>query len=387
MRKFILYASMAFVLSFYAVENIEAGLIGKIKKIIKAEPTDPCAGGAVACTYVFTARSGSDKQITMARRPVVEHNHDSNIDYDSHSDEYRSTDWYYYDLPFYTKSQVQAGYYIDENNKLVLMVAYSADKEGKSGAIVSRYSEDYGETWSESIHVTNNQHKFGLAVAPNSSFTAIFNDEEIKLREFTFLHGTTNGTIEDKIWHYHSDNNKAFSPGPLASTGLSVIYSDTLSVPLISVAYVEYNREKSWSAIRRREYKVVGNEDNRSWLSREEIPDCLRHVDDTAWLYDDDEDKFLLATKGRIDGNMSIGIHSTDDLRNYEGFVAWLDKGDSYNVSGIWKCPDSAITYILIIDNEEIWGLVENGGTTLLYVSNQNSSLQRRVSMFNVPAK
>jgi hypothetical protein len=282
---------------------------------------------------------------------------------------------------------VQAGYYIDENNKLVLMVAYSADKEGKSGAIVSRYSEDYGETWSASKNVTLNQHKFGLAVAPNSTFTAIFNDEKIKLREFTFLHGTTNGTTKEKIWHYHNDNNKAYSPGPLASTGLSVILGDTLSPPKVSVTYVEYNRKKGWSAIRKREYSVHEDEDDRNWLTREDLENCERHVDDTAWLYDDVADKFLLATKGKDNnGNIVLGLHSTADLRKYGNFKVW-NTDSSYNISGIWKCPDNDIKYILSIVDEKIWGLVENGGTTLLYVSNQSSSLQRRVSMFNVPAK
>ena len=136
MGKFILYASMAFILSFYAAANIEAGSSEFGSKfpegyVVSADPTDPCAEGAVDCTYVFTARSGSDKQITMARRPVgIENSHDSD-NHSNHGDEYRSTDWYYYDLPIYTKSQVQAGYYIDENNKLVLMMVYSADKEGK----------------------------------------------------------------------------------------------------------------------------------------------------------------------------------------------------------------------------------------------------------------
>jgi hypothetical protein len=82
MRKLILYAGIALVLSFYAVSNIEAGSSGFNVSI---DSTDPCAGGAADSTYIFTAKSGSNKQITMARRETKEY------------DEYSSTDWYYYD--------------------------------------------------------------------------------------------------------------------------------------------------------------------------------------------------------------------------------------------------------------------------------------------------
>jgi hypothetical protein len=104
MKKFILYAGIALVLSFCTAAKIEAGLSDFLPKK-NIDPTDPCQGGAVDCTYIFTARSGSNKRITMARRKVKEF------------DDYSSTDWYYYDLPYYTKSQVQAGYFIDENNE------------------------------------------------------------------------------------------------------------------------------------------------------------------------------------------------------------------------------------------------------------------------------
>ncbi|MHC4139329.1 MAG: hypothetical protein ACYSR1_05685, partial [Planctomycetota bacterium] len=132
MRKFILYAGMALVLSFYTAAKIEAG---SERFTVPIDSRDPCCvGGTVECTYVFTAKSGSTKQITMARRPAKV------------LDDYSSTDWYYYDLPVYTKSQVQAGYYHDENNNLVLRMVYSADKEDKGGAIVIRSSRDYGAT-------------------------------------------------------------------------------------------------------------------------------------------------------------------------------------------------------------------------------------------------
>ncbi|MHC4138887.1 MAG: sialidase family protein [Planctomycetota bacterium] len=64
------------------------------------------------------------------------------------------------------------------------MMVYSADKEGKGGAIVSRTSTDYGETWSESKNVTDNQHRFGLAVAPNSLMVATNNNDKITLHGY-----------------------------------------------------------------------------------------------------------------------------------------------------------------------------------------------------------
>jgi hypothetical protein len=55
-------------------------------------------------------------------------------------------------------------------------------KEGKSGAIVARTSTDYGKTWTQSINISENQHLFGLAVAPNSRYAAVRVGNKIRLR-------------------------------------------------------------------------------------------------------------------------------------------------------------------------------------------------------------
>jgi Neuraminidase (sialidase) len=67
---------------------------------------------------------------------------------------------------------------------LVLVIAYSADKEGKGGAIVGRISKDYGETWSESKTVINDKLKFGLAVAPYRLFVAFYKDKKISVKRY-----------------------------------------------------------------------------------------------------------------------------------------------------------------------------------------------------------
>ncbi|MHC4138886.1 MAG: hypothetical protein ACYSR1_03340 [Planctomycetota bacterium] len=86
MRKFILYAGMAFILSFYAVAKIEAGSSEGFE--ISIDSTDVCAEGGSDCTYVFTARRGSKKQIAMARKV------------ESADDTYNESDWKHYDFLF-----------------------------------------------------------------------------------------------------------------------------------------------------------------------------------------------------------------------------------------------------------------------------------------------
>jgi hypothetical protein len=387
MRKFILYASMVFVLSFYAVENIEAGLIGKIKKNFKAEPTDPCAGGAVACTYVFTAWSGSNKQITLARRPVAsEYGHDAD-DHSNHGDEYRSTDWYYYDLDIYTKTEVQAGYYISSDGVPVLVVAYSADGEGKNGAIVSRISKDYGETWSESTKATNDKRKFGLAVAPNSYIVAhVDNKHRIGLRQY--VEDTTRKFEWSGVYStgWMDLDNKTGNASTIASDGLSLIYDDTLvdGEPLVSVAYLTHIPSVSADKLQIRNYKMV----SKDWQDKKELEDG-RYYNDTAWLCNDtvtDSGLYLAAKRKKGNGNKMLGVNLTSDMDDYGTFTNWKHLEDS-SVSGIWKCPDTDTIYILSTNNQEIKGTDSSGNRTVLYQSNQNSSFQRRVSMFNVPAK
>ncbi len=370
MRKFILYASMVFLLSFYAVAEIESGSEGFE---ISPYSTDPCAGGDVDCTYLFTA-SGSDKQIAMSRRPTLSgyHYHDDDDvvyhpEHDTHSDEYSSNVWYDYHLPVFTKSEVQAGYYFPQGGgNLVLVMVYSADQEGKSGATVARTSTDYGKTWTSSINLSENQHLFGLAVAPNSRYAAVRVGNKIRLR-YLF--------DPDSSWLLKP--NFAKEDHTISSRGLSLIANGSRVV----VSYIG-----SDALSEKREFKIA----NGLWADVTDMPDYKKHSNDTAWLCNDTDSGFYLAARRKdSSGNKGLGVHPTDDLIVYSSFSKWND----YNadgelpISGMWKCPDRNILYILALDGgeKEIVGIESNGAKTTLY--NNGSSLQRRVSMFNVPAK
>ncbi len=348
MKKFLLYAGMAFMLSFYTVAKIEAGSGGFN---ISIDSSDPCAGGAVDSTYVFTAKGGSNNPITMARREVKA------------VDDYSSTDWYYYNLPVYTKSEVQAGYYIDENSDLVLIMVYSADQEGKSGATVSRTSTDYGENWSASMDITDKQRTFGLAVAPSSYYVATTNHTNITLHKL----------VSDTNYSWSKENNTLDISHPDTQTsnntrGLSVIFED----PLVSVAFVNCKKR-----LKVKNYSTSGS----TWTNGLEGRD---YNNDTAWLCNDiGATKQFLAAKKK-----NVGVRTTSNLTDYSDFSNWTDQG-KFPVSGMWRCPLTVRVYELSTDDQKLYGIAnpDYEQKKVLYESNQNSSFQRRVSMFNVPAK
>ncbi len=129
----------------------------------------------------------------------------------------------------------------------------------------------------------------------------------------------------------------------------------------------------------------------------------MRYTNDTAWLYNREDDgtgtfvgKHFLAAKsyivyGSTPGDY-IGVHKTGDLESYSEFEIWR-RQEKYPISGMWKCSDSdtGTIYILSTDSQQILGhyidASYNKVKVVLYESNQNSSIQRRVSMFDVPAK
>ncbi len=391
MKKIILYASMAFILSLYAVANIEAGSEAFDISGDSIYSTDPCAGGNIDCTYLFAAMSGSDKQIIMARRPTlnasVYHDHDTgdaeyHPEHDTHSDTYSSSDWCQYLLPVYTKSQVQAGYYISSglSGTPKLVMVYSADQEGKSGAIVGRVSADHGKTWAASKDISGNEQKFGLAVAPNSSYVAFLN------------------TGKDKLYFYQLDYHQNFSwtdAGSMKSTadrasdGLAVVYDNQNS--LISVAVKDgftnaldvysLNPSSGWSST---SYNFSNNiQKDQAWLAQ--------------------SNGFELAIQHGRDGE--LGVYSTTDTSDVlgSGFVNWTSGSDwnrsksNRHISGMWQCPDTGAKYILSTTAKEmkIEGITNETGfatTRDLYDAGLSGTygdknLQRRVSMFNVPAK
>lgn len=334
--------------------------------ILPIEPGDACAGGNTECQYIFTAKSGSTKQITMARR----------------CPDCTDPSWYYYNMPIYTKSQVQAGYFYNTNNELVLMVVYSADKEGKSGAIVSRTSSNYGRKWHSSVNITDNQHRFGLSVAPDSRFVATRNSNKLSLHKYG---PDTNGNIS---WTKYKGT--AGIPNPFASDGFAVIHQPAADGDgIVSVSFV-------------REYTVqVYNFDTSadSYLSWSGF--SLRHrkrvndmVNDTAWFYDSSSSTYYLAAKkakvdgtGKKNGGKKLGVFTTPNVNvksDYSNWDGWWKSG-SAPISGLGQ-GDDGIIYILSTDNQQIIGTDSSGNRTVLYDSNQNSSMQRRVSSFVVPS-
>ena len=125
------------------------------------------------------------------------------------------------------------------------------------------------------------------------------------------------------------------------------------------------------------------------WRNAEDMPDFKKHQNDTAWLCNEtgaNSGFYLAAKKANNDGKKVLGVHPTSDLINYSFFTEW-DTYDDFPVSGMWECPNTCKKYILSVDNQRIWGITDDGSRYLLYESNQNSSKQHRVSMFNVPAK
>jgi len=122
-------------------------------------------------------------------------------------------------------------------------------------------------------------------------------------------------------------------------------------------------------------------------LQREE------YTNDTAWLKDAASSKYYLAVKQMKSGSgrgRPLGVIATTNLAHkwgYSSFHEWVRSGGS-PISGLWQ-GDGGIVYILSTVNQAIKGILgtdSSGNRPTLYLSNQNSSMQRRVSMFVVPA-
>jgi hypothetical protein len=244
-------------------------------------------------------------------------------------------------------------------------MVYSADKEGKSGAIVSRTSTDYGENWSASMDITDSQRIFGLAVAPRSRYVATSNHNNITLHKLVldtnYSWSKENNTLNISHPDTQSSNN---------TRGLSVIFED----PLVSVAFVNDKKR-----LKINNYSTSASQ----WTNR---LDDSGYNNDTAWLCNDSDSgtalQFLAAKRN------NVGVHTTSNLTDYSDFNNWTEQG-KFPVSGIWRCPLTVRVYALSTDNQDLFGIAnpDYEQKKVLYKSNQNSSFQRRVSMFNVPAK
>ena len=265
-------------------------------------------------------------------------------------------------MGLYTKSQVQAGYFYDTNEKLVLIVVYSTDKEGKSGAIVSRVSGDYGETWTASLNITGNQHKFGLAVAPDSTYVARTNNGKVALFKYSDAGWVTLPKKDDQKL-------------PNQSKGLAVISGQSSGGGFVSISCVGNDEV------------LVANYDlsTETWGSSFALLDGWM-TNDTAWEKQQGTDFYILAAKNTSNW---LGAFFTDDPTNeasYFPFFYFVKAGQS-PISGIWQdtSETTGTAYILSTPKQVIKGTVSSGKRTTLYTSNQNSSIARRVSMFNVP--
>jgi hypothetical protein len=112
--------------------------------------------------------------------------------------------------------------------------------------------------------------------------------------------------------------------------------------------------------------------------------------DDTAWLYDTNVDGFgkhIMAYRFK-DSNQVLKLMTATMHKRIGGrSIADISDSGFYNISGMWKCPIKNKRYTLTTENLNIWGFGSGGQKTLLYTANRGSSIQRRISMFNVPAK
>jgi hypothetical protein len=101
---------------------------------------------------------------------------------------------------------------------------------------------------------------------------------------------------------------------------------------------------------------------------------------DTAWLCNDINTVSLAAKK------KNVGVRTTSNQTEYSSFDNWTKQG-KFPVSGIWMCPLAKREYVLSTDNQDLFGISKDQQNIVLYKSNQGTSMQRRVSMFNVPPK
>jgi hypothetical protein len=242
---------------------------------------------------------------------------------------------------------------------------YSADKEGKSGGTVSRISKDYGATWTESVTISENKIFFGLSVAPYSSYVAFFTHTKLSLWKYVYVN-------EDDEFQWHQQGNTLNLSDPNTQTqnntkGVSVIFKD----PLVSVAFVNCQKK-----LKIKNYSTSTSK----WT---DVFTGKNYNNDTAWLCNDFDTakKLFLAVK-----RSNVGVRTTSNQTDYSSFNNWTDQG-KFPVSGIWVCPYTYRMYILSTDNQNVVGNSKYDEQIVLYKSNQNSSMQRRVSMFNVPAK
>jgi hypothetical protein len=152
---------------------------------------------------------------------------------------------------------------------------------------------------------------------------------------------------------------------------------------LVSVAFIGA-RGNSENQLRIRNYSTKP----RTWEKKnieESQYASYEYRNDTAWLYDEELDKYYIAAITNEDDG-SVGFHKTGNLKNYGSFTVWKDH---YNVdiSGMWMNNLTGNKYVLSKSAANIKGISNDGSVTILFQRKSFTSMRRRVSMFNVPVK
>ena len=408
MRTKTLLVSMLVALLLSSVEQTEA----RVAFELDIDPNDPCQEGGEPCQYLFYAQEGSNEGgITMARKPVD------------------GANWYSYDLPISTTTQVQAGYFCCELGEPMLVVIYTDGQR----RLASRASDDYGKTWEAGEFFSpfaEGRELFGLAMAPVSRQVTVVNFAFgiRQLQNYSYRRGDLHFDSERRIeipndtphWDLDGFNRTKTIRWGIQSDVLSMIFnlfsdehgqntSDHLSGDL-AMAYVDDDNHLRLTVVRKHVRRRQSNIPYYRWrydgvLSghnpgephRRRIPGFRKRftlgTDDryhpqTAWVYDGSNDQFLLAVM-TVDNKFGVFRVPSDKLtkiKKYSNFEEWARHRSK--VAGAWRNNLTNEIFILEVvgDNQDrLIGIKNDGSRTALY-SRPNHPLKPRVSMFTMPA-
>ncbi|MDX1410973.1 MAG: hypothetical protein R3351_02340 [Nitrospirales bacterium] len=371
------------------------------------DPNDPCQTGSVSCHYLFYAQQGSNEgDITMARRSMDGGN------------------WFSYDLPISTTTQVQAGYFCCELGERMLVVIYT-DAQGR---LASRASDDYGKSWEAGDFFspfTEGVELFGLALAPISRQVTVVNFASgiRQLPNYTFRRGDLHFDPERRIeipndtphWDLAGFNRTQTIRFGIKSDGLSMIYkllSDDHGQNTsnhfngeLAIAYIDEDSHIRITFVERHLRRADSPEPYYRWRYHRTLSSHNddephenpfegkfgraddRYYPETAWVFDGADDQFLLAVRSHDNesGVFRVPSDQFTNIRKYSNFEVWAK--NRQNVAGAWRNDLTNETFILEVvgDNQDrIIGIKEDGSKSTLY-HRSNIPLQPRVSMFTVP--
>ena len=405
MRKIMCLATLMCALVVGGVAPTEA----KVAFELDIDPNDPCQAGGAPCHYLFYAQQGSNAGgITMARR----------------SDS--AANWYSYDLPISTTTQVQAGYFCCELGERMLVVIYT-DAQGR---LASRASDDYGKSWEAGgffSPFTEGVELFGLALAPVSRQVTVVNYAFgiRQLQNYSYRRGDLHQDPDIPIlvpndtphWDLAGFNRTQSIRFGIKSDVLSMIYQlfsdehgDNTSNHFngeLALAYVDEDNHIRLTFVERHVRREDSDEPYYRWRYHRTLSDHSdnephenpfdgkfgraddRYKPQTAWVFDEANDQFLLAVRNNDNktGVFRVPSDQLTNIRQYSNFEVW--KKNRQNVAGAWRFATTNEIFILEVvgaNQDKIIGIREDGSTPTLY-RRPNVPLKPRVSMFNVPSQ